>query len=187
MGNLAASIDTVSIELFKKSLTNASMKGKITLPMSSKDADNLASTISYNALFVPASASEDTSRKITFTLFPDQDIKSKFMGSGKIKVDETSSIELVVSKKIHQKREINLDVDINGNLYYPGGSIANPVAGGKPFDLDLSCRFEHLKMKYENTATEKFTFSPGIWRFASEQKKLSGFAFTIEEVKPIIE
>ena len=42
-------------------------------------------------------------------------------------------------------------------------------------------------MKYENTATEKFTFSPGIWRFASEQKKLSGFAFTIEEVKPIIE
>lgn len=184
VGNLAASIDTVNVEFFKKSLTQASMNGKITLPMSSKD--DVASSISYNALFVPASASEDTTRKITFTLNPDQDIKSKFLGSGKIQVDETSSIELVVSKKAHEKRKIDLDVDINGKLYYPGGTIVSPIAGGKPLDLDLSCKFEHIKMKYENTATEKFTFSPGNWSFASPQKKLSGFAFNISEVKPII-
>ena len=184
VGNLAASIDTVNVEFFKKSLTQASMNGKITLPMSSKD--DVASSISYNALFVPASASEDTTRKITFTLNPDQDIKSKFLGSGKIQVDESSSIELVVSKKAHEKRKINLDVDINGKLYYPGGTIVSPIAGGKPLDLDLSCKFEHIKMKYENTAAEKFTFSPGNWSFASPQKKLSGFAFNISEVKPII-
>lgn len=184
VGNLAASIDTVNVELFKKAITSASMTGKITLPMSSKD--DVASTISYNALFVPASAGDDSTRSFTFTLNPDQDIKSKFLGSGKIKIDQTSNLSLLISKKPGEDREIKLDVDVNGSLYYPGGTIANPVNPAKPFELNLDCKFEHMKMNYENTASEKFTFKTGNWSFASPQKKLAGFAFTISDVKPIL-
>jgi hypothetical protein len=184
VGNLAASIDTVEVELFKKTLTQARMNGKITLPMSSKD--DVASSISYNALFIPASASEDTTRSLTFTLVPDQDIESKFFGKGKVQIDQTSNLSLLVKKKKGEKREIKLDVELNGKLYYPTGNIANPVNPSKPFDLTLDCKFEQMKMNYENTATEKFSFKTGVWKFASAQKKLAGFAFTISDVKPII-
>ncbi len=184
VGNLAASIDTVEVQLFKKTLTQARMNGKITLPMSSKD--DVASSISYNALFIPASASEDTTRSLTFTLIPDQDIESKFFGKGKVQIEQTSNLSLLVKKKKGEKREIKLDVELNGKLYYPTGNIANPVNPSKPFDLTLDCKFEQMKMNYENTATEKFSFKPGVWKFASAQKKLAGFAFTISDVKPII-
>ena len=77
-------------------------------------------------------------------------------------------------------------MDLNGRLYYPTGNIANPINPSKPFALNLDCKFEGMKMNYENTATEKFSFKPGIWKFASEEKKLAGFAFAISDVKPII-
>ena len=37
-------------------------------------------------------------------------------------------------------------------------------------------------MVYNKTTAESFTFSPGQWSFASPQKKLSGFSFTITDV-----
>ena len=184
VGNLAASIDTVEVELFKKVLTQARMNGMITLPMSSKD--DVASSITYNALFIPASASEDTTRSLTFTLIPNQDIESKFFGKGKLQIDQTSNLSLLLKKRKGEKREIKLDVELNGKIYYPTGKIANPVNPNKPFDLNLDCKFEQMKMNYDNVATEKFTFKPGNWSFASPQKKLAGFAFTISDVKPII-
>jgi hypothetical protein len=183
VGNLAASIDTVDIELFKKTLTQARMNGKITLPMSSKD--EVASTIGYDALFIPASASEDSTRSLTFTLKPDQDINSKFLGKGKVNIAQTSNLSLLLKKKRGEDRSIKLDIELNGKLYYPTGKIANPVNPSKPFDLELDCKFEGLKMNYDNLGTEKFTFKPGVWKFASGQKKLAGFAFNISEVKPV--
>jgi hypothetical protein len=183
VGNLAASIDTVEVELFKKTLTQARMNGKITLPMSSKD--EVASTITYTALFIPASASEDSTRSLTFTLKPDQDIESKFFGKGKIHIEQTSNISLLLKKKRGEERKIKLDVELSGKIYYPAGNVANPVNPSKPFDLTLDCKFEEMKMNYDNAAQEKFDFKPGKWSFASPQKKLAGFAFTISDVKPV--
>jgi hypothetical protein len=184
IGNLGGSIDTVDVELYKKSLTKASMKGQITIPISNGQEEN--SKLNYTALFIPASASEDTSRSITFTLEPDGDIDTKFLGKGKIKVFETSNLNMEITKKKGEQRKIKLEIDVNGDLYYPGGKIANPVNPSKPLDVELNCKFEHMNLKYDNLATEKLDFDPGNWKFASAQKKLAGFNFTIEDVKPVI-
>lgn len=184
IGNLGASIDTVKISLANSLLTEALMKGKITLPLSSSD-DN-TSGINYSALFVPSNGATGNASSLTFALHPDHDIASKFLGDGKIQINSTSSLNLTLSKSAGNVRNIQLGIDLNGKLSYPTGKIIDP-GSTIPLDLDLSCNFEHLGMTYDKNAQESFTFSPGHWSFASPQKKLSGFAFTITDVKPKIE
>lgn len=177
IGNMGGSIDTVSVNFANNSLTEAKMLGKITLPLSS--TDNVSSAINYSALFASSSSS------IVFTLKPNSDITSKFLGDGKLQIDQTSTLNLTLSK-VNKKRAISFDIDINGSLYYPSGKIIDP-GSIIPLDLDLSCNFQHLGMTYTTGTTDNFTFSPGQWSFASPQKKLSGFAFTITDVKPKID
>lgn len=185
IGNLGASIDTVSVKLNKSILTEAKMLGKITLPMSSTDL--VANAISYKALFLPSGAATANTSSFTFTLLPDNDIESKFFGDGKLKIDATSSLNLLVEKTAGSERKINFNIDVNGKVYYPLGKIKIPITN-KFLDIDLSCNFENLKMGYtKNGTSDGFTFSPGHWAFASPQKKLCGFSFTIIDVKPKIE
>ncbi|MEI7527109.1 MAG: hypothetical protein WCJ95_22355, partial [Mariniphaga sp.] len=181
IGNLGASIDTVRIGLVNSVLTEATMLGKITLPLSS--SDDSGNAINYSAMF--QSAASDTS-SITFALRPGQDIKSKFLGDGKVQIDQTSSLDLILSKQGKKKRKIQFDIDLNGKLYYPTGKILDP-GSNIPLDLDLSCNFEHLGMSYTKSEKDTFKLSTGHWSFASPQKKLAGFAFNITDVKPKIE
>ena len=181
IGNLGASIDTVKIGLANSVLTEATMLGKITLPLSS--SDDSTNAINYSAMF--QSVSSDTS-SITFALRPGQDIKSKFLGDGKVQIDQTSSLNLGLSKTGIKRRKIQFNIDLNGKLYYPTGKIIDP-GSSIPLDLDLSCNFEHLGMSYTKSEKDTFKLSTGHWSFASPQKKLAGFAFNITDVKPKIE
>lgn len=177
IGNLGASIDTVSVSLVNNSLTEAKMLGKIVLPLSS--TNDVQDAINYSALF----ASNNPS--FIFTLKPNNDIKSKFLGDGKLQINQTSTLNLTLSK-INNKRAVSFNIDINGSLYYPSGKIIDPNSN-IPLDLDLSCKFQHLGMTYTTGNSDNFSFNPGQWKFASSQKKLSGFAFTITDVKPKID
>lgn len=177
IGNLGASIDTVSVNFANNSLTEAKMVGKIVLPLSSKN--NVQDAINYTALF----ASNNSS--FVFTLKPNNDIKSTFLGDGKLQINQTSTLNLTLNK-INNKRAVSFNIDINGSLYYPSGKIIDP-GSSLPLDLDLSCKFQHLGMTYATGNTDNFTFNPGQWSFASPQKKLSGFAFTITDIKPKID
>ncbi len=185
VGNLGASIDTVSVQLANSILTQAKMRGKVTLPMSASDTE--ANAIAYSVLFVPGTSAQGdpTASSLTFTLQPGQDVTTKFFGDGKLQLDQTSSLSMVLSKSAAGKRTIRLEIDLNGRLYYPTGKILDP-GGSAPLDLDLSCDFEHLKLKYDRSASETLTFDPGHWAFASPQKALAGFKFTIVDVKPKI-
>jgi len=102
-------------------------------------------------------------------LKPGNDIKSKFLGDGKVQIDQTSSLNLVLKSDATNSRQIQLDLDLNGKLYYPTGKIIDP-GQSLPLDLDLSCNFEHLGMNYQKGATESLVFSTGQWSFASPQK-----------------
>jgi len=186
VGNLGASIDEVSVVLNNSTLTTAKMEGKITLPLS--NSDQAANGIRYSALFTPSAPGpgNTTVSSLIFTLNPDQDITSRFLGDGKIQISPTSSLSLILSKSTTNKRAIYLDVDLNGKLYYPAGNIMD-IGSSVPLDLDLSCNFEHIGLHYIKATEETFTFQPGHWSFASPQKKLSGFAFTITDVKAKID
>lgn len=184
IGNLGASIDTVKISFVSNALTQASMLGKITLPLSKTDNTNNA--INYSALFVSGNSSNpaDTA-SIIFALKPAQDITANFLGDGKVQIDQTSTLNLKLLK-INHKRSVTFDVDLNGKLSYSGGKIKD-FGSNIPLDLDLSCTFQHLSMSYKKVPGESFSFNPGQWSFASPQKKLSGFAFTITNVVPKID
>lgn len=181
IGNLGASIDTFKLSLVSSVLTEAILLGKITLPLSS--SDEISNAINYSAIF---QSDPGVSSSITFALMPGQDIKSKFLGDGKIQIDQTSSLNLILSNTNANGRDIQLDIDLNGKLYYPTGKIIDP-GSTIPLDLDLSCNFEHLGMTYKKSGEETFTLNTGHWSFASPQKKFSGFSFNITEVKPKIE
>jgi hypothetical protein len=183
IGNLGGSIDTVKISLANSTLTEASMKGKITLPLSS--TNTTGSGINYTALFTGSTPTNGNASSLTFALHPDADITSKFLGDGKLHLDQSSSLNLTLSKNSAGKRNIQLAIDLNGNLFYPTGKILD-FGSSIPLDLDLSCNFEHMGMTYNKNAQQSFTFNPGHWAFASPQKKFSGFPFTITEVKPKI-
>lgn len=185
IGNLGASIDTVKVSFANSVLTEAVMLGKITLPLSS--TDNISNAINYSAMFsggLSTNGLEDNST-IVFALKPQGDIKSKFLGDGSLQINQTSSLNLTLSKTSANGREIALAVNLNGKLYYPMGNIIDP-GSTIPLDLDLSCNFENLGLSYTKNATENFTLNTGHWSFASPQKKLAGFAFTITDVKPKI-
>ncbi len=186
VGNLGASIDQVKVVFNNSTLTEAKMEGKITLPLSS--TDNVNNAINYAALFTPSGSSSNNSQasSIVFSLSPNQDITAKFLGDGKIQIDQTSSLSLILSKSATNKRKIYLDIDLNGKLYYPAGNIMD-IGSSVPLDLDLSCNFEHIGLHYQKDTEETFTLQPGHWSFASPQKKFSGFAFTITDVKAKIE
>ncbi|HEY5325958.1 MAG TPA: hypothetical protein VIJ27_03075, partial [Mucilaginibacter sp.] len=184
IGNLGASIDTVRISLVSSTLTEASMLGKITLPLST--TDNTGNAINYSALFIPSNSMSANTSSITFALKPAQDITTRFLGDGKLQIDQTSTLDLKISKSGSQKRHISFDIDLNGKLSYTGGKIMD-IGSSTPLDLDLSCTFQHLGMTYKKMAKDTFTFNPGQWSFASPQKKLAGFAFTITNVVPKIE
>ncbi|QKJ30600.1 hypothetical protein HQ865_12810 [Mucilaginibacter mali] len=180
IGNMGGSIDTVKIAMANSALTEASLTGKITLPLSS--TNDATSGINYSALFLPSGApAADGTSSFTFALHPAQDVTTRFLGDGKIKIDPSSSLSLVLTKSASTGRNIALNVDLNGSLYYPAGQIIDP-GSILPMDLDLSCAFQHLGITYINSP-QTFTFTPGQWSFASPQKKLSGFPFTIEDVK----
>lgn len=177
IGNLGASIDTVSVSFANGALMEGKMKGKITLPLSS--SSSAANALNYSALFNAGNAS------FVFMLKPGADITSKFLGDGKLKISPSSNMNLTLSK-VNNKRKVSFAIDINGSLYYPSGKMIDP-GSNIPLDLDLSCKFQHLGMTYTTGASDNFTFNPGQWSFASPQKKLSGFAFTITDVKPKID
>lgn len=184
VGNLGASIDTVSVNLANSVLTQGKIAGSITLPLSSSASVNDA--IKYSALLIPAVNNNylQQSSSLVFTLKPGNDITSKFLGDGKLQINQTSSLSLSLSK-VDSQRTVIFNFDLNGKVYYPTGKIIDP--GNLPLDLDLSCKFEHLGMYYRKSKADSFALNVGNWSFASPQKKLCGFAFTITSVDPKIE
>lgn len=183
IGNLGASIDTLRVSLVNSTLTEAKMRGKITLPMST--SDNVADALLYSALFSGNNPSDPQASSLVFTLKPGNDISSRFLGDGKLQIDQTSSLSLSLTKS-NQQSEVGFNFDLNGKLYYPTGKIIDP-GSSIPLDLDLSCRFEHLGMYYKKATTDSFSLNVGNWSFASPQKMFSGFAFTITDIVPKIE
>jgi len=170
IGDLGASIDTVRIGLANSALTEAMVIGKITLPLCK--SDDTANAINYSGMFTTgADAAGSGASAITFALWPNKDVKARFLGDGKLQIDRTSNLSLIIADSSNGDRKICLDIDLNGRLSYPTGKILDP-GSSIPLDLDLSCGFEHLGMTYRSGATQTFTFDPGLWSFASPQKNV---------------
>ncbi|MHB8581318.1 MAG: hypothetical protein ACYDA4_15855 [Ignavibacteriaceae bacterium] len=175
VANLSASLDTLDVSILKGSVTSASAKGLLVLPISK---DTVTNTLKYTATFSQASGANNFQIVITPIGPIDADILK-----GKMTLDPTSNITATISpnSKI-------LNVALNGKFNWDNPDFTPPVAssafqslGIKGVKMELG--FENVGLTYKNTPTaDSLTFSLGSWSFASPQKFLANFPVSIKKI-----
>ncbi len=159
ISSLAASIDTVSITLVNSSVTNAYMRGLITLPVSDTTVTN---ALDYKALFTNGSGFQ-------FTLDPKGPITAKLFAGGQFVLNKSSNMTLKLDKKA------SFNLNLNGSFEWADLDIG-PVK-----NVNFKVTFQNMGMAYSDSAG--MTYAIGQWSFASPQKSISKFPVTIENIK----
>lgn len=168
VADLVASIDTVHVEIESSSLVEASVKGRIGLPVSK--ADSIQNPLKYIALFNNAQLPSQTSY-FQLTIEPTGPIYANLL-KGVMTLAQTSNIVAYVDKN---KKTFN--TMLNGNFVW------NDVKLGPVKHVNMNLGFQGIAMNYDSSlASNKFTFNAGSWSFASPQKFLANFPVTIDNI-----
>ncbi|HSQ47514.1 MAG TPA: hypothetical protein VLM44_11430 [Lutibacter sp.] len=168
VADLVASIDTVHIEIESSSLVEASVKGRIGLPVSK--ADSIQNPLKYIALFNNAQLPSQTSY-FQLTIEPTGPIYAHLL-KGVMTLAQTSNIVAYVDKN---KKTFNTNLD--------GNFVWNNVKLGPVKNVNMNLGFQGIAMNYDSSlASNKFTFNAGAWSFASPQKFLANFPVTIDNI-----
>lgn len=168
VADLVASIDTVHVEIESSSLVEASVKGRIGLPVSK--ADSIQNPLKYIALFNNAQLPSQTSY-FQLTIEPTGPIYANLL-KGVMTLAQTSNIVAYVDKN---KKTFN--TILNGNFVW------NNVKLGPVKNVNMNLGFQGIAMNYDSSlANNKFTFNAGSWSFASPQKFLANFPVTIDNI-----
>ena len=183
--DMAASIDSVHVEMIASSLIRASIKGKLALPITDVTEIKDDSKIDYSALLNIATPQEIAQNKESFfqlTLSPTKDQEIDFdLIDSKISLAETSSITATVSKT-----KKAFEADLSGEI-----NIGDIEVG--PLKLDSKeMSVEHLNFAYDSSLEDSFSFNKGEEKmalsFSSPQKYLEsvsneeGFSITFNEI-----
>ena len=168
VADLVASIDTVHVEIESSSLVEASVKGRIGLPVSK--ADSIQNPLKYIALFNNAQLPSQTSY-FQLTIEPTGPIYAHLL-KGVMTLAQTSNIVAYVDKN---KKTFNTNLD--------GNFVWNDVKLGPVKHVNMNLGFQGIAMNYDSSlASNKFTFNEGSWSFASPQKFLANFPVTIDNI-----
>lgn len=172
-----ASIDKVNIVFFKSGFKKSSMDGKFVLPASTR-YDNKKNQLDYSANLTTANGSFDYS----FVVKPKEDLIFDVLVM-KVKIDSNSSIIIKSGEGnsgAYAKAELNGKVSII-NDPSPSGEMT-PLEGlGSLLLPDLT--FNNLKFMTKSPFWDEKDFS---CTFASPQKGVAGFDFTIERPKVVV-
>lgn len=168
VADLVASIDTVHVEIESSSLVEASVKGRIGLPVSK--ADSIQNPLKYIALFNNAQLPSQTSY-FQLTIEPTGPIYAHLL-KGVMTLAQTSNIVAYVDKN---KKTFQTILD--------GNFVWNDVKLGQVKHVNMNLGFQGIAMNYDSSlSNNKFTFNAGAWSFASPQKFLANFPVTIDNI-----
>ena len=168
VADLVASIDTVHVEIESSSLVEASIKGRIGLPISK--ADSIQNPLKYKALFHNAQLPSQVS-SFQLTIEPTGPIYADLL-KGVMTLAQTSNIVAYVDKN---KKTFHTMLD--------GNFVWDDVKLGPVKHVNMNLGFQGIEMNYNSSlATNKFTFNAGSWSFASPQKFLANFPVTIDNI-----
>ena len=176
VGDFQASIESLEIEIVSKSLKKAAVNGKLVLPICKSSAsDNNA--LAYEASWTSSSKKKGVCTQISIK--PDGALNTDLIGGAVLNLDESSTIELVyeMPKKRKAKGKTTASVELNGDV-----SLNKKLMD--KIQLELSMNFQKLGFSYDNSKSKgKMAFNKGAtFSFASPQKKVSGFPFTISDI-----
>ncbi|MBS4001184.1 MAG: hypothetical protein KGZ71_11955 [Desulfobulbaceae bacterium] len=166
VADLVASIDTVKVNMVSSSLTDASIKGRIGLPVSKKDS--VQNPLKYTALLHIAQ-NNNTVNNFQLTIIPTGPIYAHLL-KGTLNLAQTSNITAYVDK---EKKKF--DMVLNGTFDW------NNIQLGPVKNVNFGLKFQNLGFKY-NSSDNGLTFNAGSWSFASAQKMLANFPVTIKNI-----
>jgi hypothetical protein len=166
VADLVASIDTVTVKIVASSLTNASIKGRIGLPVSKKDS--IQNPLKYVALFNVAQ-NPNSDKSFQLTIVPTGPIYAHLL-KGTLTLSQTSNIVAYVDKN-----KKTFDMVLNGDFGWSNLKLG-PIK-----NVNIGFKFQNLGFKY-NSVYNGFTFNAGSWSFASAQKFLANFPVTIKNI-----
>jgi hypothetical protein len=168
VADLAASIDTVFVDLVASSMVEAGVKGRIGLPLSKKDS--IQNPLRYLALFNnPQLPGAPVSFQLAIT--PTGPVDAHML-KGKLELAQTSNIVASV-----EKNKSTFNIKLDGKLNWANIKL------GPINNVNLGLKFQGLSMNYNSLNSNQLGFNIGSWKFASEQKFLANFPITIDEVK----
>lgn len=169
VADLAASIDSLKVNIISNSFVNASLKGRIALPVSK--TDSVQNPLQYIALYQTGTTASDPDY-FQLTIEPTGPIHAHLL-KGDMNIDPTSNIIAYVDR---MKR--TFQSTLNGNFVW------DDVTLGPAKHVNFDINFQGLEMNYNSTyANNKFQFNAGSWSFASPQKFLANFPVTIDNIE----
>jgi len=169
IGDMAASIDRIYLEILSSSFVEAGVEGRIAIPVS--DGNSLDDSLAYTALFnVPLDPAANKNFQITLT--PDQPINADLL-KGTMNLDDTSNLS-----GYFDKDKKTFTMELNGDFTWEDAEI------GPVNEINLEIGFEGVGFDYNSSlAANKLTFDSGEWSFASPQKKMANFPITIDNIE----
>lgn len=169
VGDMAASIDRIYLEILSSSFVEAGVEGRIAIPVS--DGNSMDDSLAYSALFnVPLDPAENKNFQITLT--PDQPIEAQLL-NGTMNLEETSNLS-----GYFDKDKKTFTMDLNGDFTWEDAEI------GPVNEINLEIGFEGVGFDYDSSlASNKLTFDSGNWSFASPQKMMANFPVTIDNIE----
>ncbi len=165
--DLTASVDNFQFEMVSNNLVEASVAGRLALPVS--NPNETENPLHYEALFQIAQNNHQ-SDSVQLTIKPDT-INVDLL-KGTMSLENTSNITAYIDK--NKKK---FDINLNGTYHWDNVDLGNPI--GK---VSMEMDFQNLSMDYDTSKTQEFDFDIGSWSFASPPKKMSGFPITIERI-----
>ncbi len=170
VADLYASIDSLHIDIQTSSLREASLKGRIGLPISK--ADSIQNPLKYSAVLnLPLDSTQENSLQLVIE--PTGPIYTNFL-KGDMELSETSNI--IATR--YESGKKTFEMNLNGEFSW--GNIKLGPINNVSFQLG----FQNVGMDYNSTRTsDKLQFDIGNWSFASPQKFLANFPVTIDEIE----
>lgn len=184
VSDLGASIDTFRLEMVNSGITYGYLKGEITLPICDQDDPITGlptSKLDYKAMYgsYPANTVTDG---ILFQITPQGDFDCPFFAKGRLEIYETSNLYFAFTED-----NSAVDFTLHGKLNYPNLEITAPV-GDFSYELEMDVDYENINFNYTKPrggGQGSVLFDHGVWSFASPQKKLNRFNFSIENFKAV--
>lgn len=187
MADLVASLDTIRLSMVQNTVSQGMLSGKVTLPVSEAKPSN---ALEYRGLFSNGGAFSDTNQSyFNFNISPVNNIEAELWKADLI-ISNTSqmSIDIGVGQ---DKGRYGFDLSIDGEISISAdlGPVKDVRLGGILFQgLGIS-HYELTPATGSGTnggiwagKQQGFNFNSGAWAFASPQKKLSGFNFSIQNI-----
>ncbi len=200
-GNLAGwyfSLDNFNVTFFNNVFIEAAADGKIVLPIS---GDDKSTPLAYTTTLTKDK--EDSKLKYQFVIKPDKDKDiSASIWKAKMSLLATSNITVTVGDKAVNEGKFLAKADLNGEMSFDVSEAVTDVAGLPlpSFKLDMFT-FQGLKIQsqapyielgnFDSPALKKGKdvyqgFSGFVSKFASPQKSIGGFPFTVDAFMPVM-